>query len=830
MKKRGFTLVELLAVIGILAVILILAVPKVNNYILSSKKETFINNALNVARQLEYDNMDFITFDRAYLKDFDLKKVNRNDIDVENSLVYVEDNEIYIDLVGIGSYEGFYACHVGSDSKNVVVQNTACGTSTDGLIYIDFEVDLDGGKTTQHYNSQYASGNYLNLQIPTKEEFTFNGWQLVNGNSVLSGNRIRFGTEATKIKAFWKAHPTLTVNNEGTTTQIFKEKYPGGTVIRLEKPIREGYVFKEWQVVSGNSVISGNILTIGSEDTTIKANWQIGKVNINYNLNGGTAGASAPTEGEYGSTVTVSNPSKTGYTFAGWDVSGKDASIDDTNLTIGTSDITLSAKWNINTYTITYNLDGGAFENDMPTEAEYGSTIILEKPIKEGYVFVGWSVTSGSGVVSGNTFTMGSADTTIKALWKKAQALYTESDNTLTFILSDHEYSVGETYNSKAITNVYTGFDTEIYHPEQTTSEGDGIYAEGTVDTPWVDISTFVKTVKFVDVITPISTAGWFFGFENCEFFDVTKLDVSQVEDMEYMFQLAGYYPETVEFIGLDSWDTSNVIDMNHLFHETAFKATSFSIDLSKWDTSSVTDMSVMFRQIGDYATTWSIGDLSTKIVTREDGTTYTAWDVSNVTNMSYVFAGACERASVCNLGNLESWNTSSVTNMRGLLAYTGYSATTFNIGDLSSWDTSNVTNMQSMFQMAGYSATTFNIGNLSSWNTSNVTDMRWMFQKTGYTATTFNIGDLSKWDTGNVTNMRTMFSFAGYTATTFNIGDLSNWNTSNVTDMAYMFEKAGYSATYSLDLSSWNVNKVTSYKDFNLGVTGKVTAPTWVN
>ena len=44
------------------------------------------------------------------------------------------------------------------------------------------------------------------------------------------------------------------------------------------------------------------------------------------------------------------------------------------------------------------------------------------------------------------------------------------------------------------------------------------------------------------------------------------------------------------------------------------------------------------------------------------------------------------------------------------------------------------------------------------------------------------------------------------------------------------MFRYAGNHATYLLNLSSWNVNKVTSYTNFNYGVTGKVTAPKWVN
>lgn len=76
---------------------------------------------------------------------------------------------------------------------------------------------------------------------------------------------------------------------------------------------------------------------------------------------------------------------------------------------------------------------------------------------------------------------------------------------------------------------------------------------------------------------------------------------------------------------------------------------------------------------------------------------------------------------------------------------------------------------------------------------------------------------------------MSNMFFFAGYwKATTFSI-DLSNWDTSSVINMEEMFDNAGLKASYSLELSDWNVNKVTSRYKFNYGVTDKITPPTWV-
>lgn len=82
--------------------------------------------------------------------------------------------------------------------------------------------------------------------------------------------------------------------------------------------------------------------------------------------------------------------------------------------------------------------------------------------------------------------------------------------------------------------------------------------------------------------------------------------------------------------------------------------------------------------------------------------------------------------------------------------------------------------------------------------------------------------------DTSKVTDMSYMFSYAGKMATTWTVGDLSNWDTSNVTNMYYMFYNVSYRANYHLDLSSWNIDKVKTWPDFNNGVESKITPPIW--
>ena len=115
--KRGFTLVELLAVIVVLAIILVIAVPKINNEIKLSKEKTFINSAKSVVRQLEYMNIEEESFDEKSLNEIDIELSNI-DYDKENSKVYYENEKITLDLVGKNKYEGMYLCKVNSYSSN----------------------------------------------------------------------------------------------------------------------------------------------------------------------------------------------------------------------------------------------------------------------------------------------------------------------------------------------------------------------------------------------------------------------------------------------------------------------------------------------------------------------------------------------------------------------------------------------------------------------------------------------------------------------------------------------------------------------------------------
>ena len=146
----------------------------------------------------------------------------------------------------------------------------------------------------------------------------------------------------------------ITVNynaNGGSGAPTSQNKY--NTVdltLSSTKPTRTGYAFVSWNTSSDGSGVSyqpGSKYT-ANESATLYAIWEANTYSISYNLNGGTKGSYAPTSGKYGSTITISNPTRANYTFTGWTVSGTGASMNGTNLTIGLGNITLTANWKAN--------------------------------------------------------------------------------------------------------------------------------------------------------------------------------------------------------------------------------------------------------------------------------------------------------------------------------------------------------------------------------------------------------------------------------------------------------------------------------------------------
>jgi len=325
---------------------------------------------------------------------------------------------------------------------------------------------------------------------------------------------------------------------------------------------------------------------------------------------------------------------------------------------------------------------------------------------------------------------------------------------------------------------------------------------------------------------------------ENLNELNLERLIVSDVTNMERMFQGTGYN-STVFMLDLgNQFNTSKVTSMNNMFHNTGYSSPVFTLDLgNEFNTSKVTTMQSMFHNTGYSSTvfTLNLGNQfnTSNVTTMQSIFAYTGYsstvftlnlgnnfDTSNVRNMANMFDTTGRNSLDFTLDLGDKFNTSKVTNMISMFNTTGRNSKVFTLDLGDNFDTSNVITMNSMFLNMGYSSPVFTLNLGEKFDTSKVTNMSYMFSGTGYSSTIFTINLGNKFNTSKVTDMNAMFNTIGYNSTKFTL-DVSNFNTSNVTNMSYMFSGTGYnSTTFTLDVSNFDTSKVTSmsYMFCNIG------------
>ena len=187
--------------------------------------------------------------------------------------------------------------------------------------------------------------------------------------------------------------------------------------------------------------VAGNISD--SKNVDVKINYT-----LTVNPNGGTWNNSTnnqPFSLTNGTEKTISNPTKNGYTFKGWTLSGTGSSFKNSTFTMGTTNASLTANWVPTNYTITYNLDGGSASNPSSYNIKT-DTFTLSNPTKTGYTFAGWTGSNGSTKQTSVSITKGSTgDKTYTANWVPI-------NYTITYNLNGGSASNPSSYNIKTDT------------------------------------------------------------------------------------------------------------------------------------------------------------------------------------------------------------------------------------------------------------------------------------------------------------------------------------------------------------------------------------------
>lgn len=257
-----------------------------------------------------------------------------------------------------------------------------CTAREGGGIYVE-----DGGRF------EMSAGTITGCTAGQEEGKTANGVFIAAGGRFTQSPGAQITGEVTGAY-------TVTFQSEGGS-EVASQIRANTPADRPADPTKEGYTFIGWY----NGESEWNFETPVTADLTLTAKWQINRYTITFDTAGGSE--VAPITQDYGTTITPpAAPTRTGYTFAGWDREIPTA--------MPAENMTITARWQVNQYTITFKPENGG--QDIVIKQDYGTAITAPaNPTKTGYTFAGWDKTIPT--------TMPAGDMTITARWTENRVI-----------------------------------------------------------------------------------------------------------------------------------------------------------------------------------------------------------------------------------------------------------------------------------------------------------------------------------------------------------------------------------------------------------------------
>ena len=189
------------------------------------------------------------------------------------------------------------------------------------------------------------------------------------------------------MKYIYQIDGTVNVTYDGDGGRTPKSGRLNKNQYITEKAEKDGYTFYGWTLID---YAFTDLKKANDVNITVKASYTPIEYTISYVLDGGSISSSLTKKYIASDRIDIPNPTKKGYTFAGW-ISSNDSS-PKVDYVIGPGafgNLTLTAVWNANSYNINYNPAGGTVDSSTQ-KVFYDSFFKLKTPVRQGYKFLGW--------------------------------------------------------------------------------------------------------------------------------------------------------------------------------------------------------------------------------------------------------------------------------------------------------------------------------------------------------------------------------------------------------------------------------------------------------
>ena len=323
---------------------------------------------------------------------------------------------------------GFYTMYYSVSSDNTKTTVKITDMENRGPIAMRIAADF-GGVLLYSGNGTSGAGKGNTASVNKSTTAQTKALRFTTG-SLTPGDPDYGTTFSTNITVPALASYSVTYNaNGGSGTTASQTKYYGQNLtLRANGFTRTNYAFKCWNTNTSDPAASRYAASATYTGNAALALYAIWNPIISFNANGGSGAPSNQTKTfNTALTLTTAKPTRTGYTFGTWNTasngSGTSYASGGTVAASMNTATTLYAQWTANTYTISFNANGGVGAPSSIIKT-YGQSVTLptDKPTRIGHTFLGWALSSSAETaqwIAGANFSEAiTANTTLYAVWR----------------------------------------------------------------------------------------------------------------------------------------------------------------------------------------------------------------------------------------------------------------------------------------------------------------------------------------------------------------------------------------------------------------------------